>query len=135
MLLPRLSFMMLIKLNTKFSLPTSPTDQLAYIPKVTLKHDPDYKQLHPFFGWLASDIIKTTFEHTTQFVHSPAGTTLKKAFKSPNLILNVYHYNGDIACDIVYSDAPAVCDGATAAVIFVGANTQVSMVSKRTPHF
>jgi hypothetical protein len=34
----------------------------------------------------------------------------------------------DVACDIVYSDVPAIYDGSTAAVIFVGTNTQVTDV-------
>jgi hypothetical protein len=93
--------------------PTVPDDPPAYIPKVTLKHDPDYKQLRPFFGWSAPDIIKKTFEHTTQYARLPAGTTLKKAFKSPNPALNVYCRNEAVPCDIVYSDVPAVYDGAS----------------------
>jgi hypothetical protein len=34
----------------------------------------------------------------------------------------------DVACDIVYSDVPAIFDSSTAAVIFVGGNTQVTDV-------
>jgi hypothetical protein len=33
-----------------------------------------------------------------------------------------------VACDIVYSDVPAIYDGSTAAVIFAGTNTQVTGV-------
>jgi hypothetical protein len=42
--------------------------------------------------------------------------------------LNVYHHQEDVACDIVYSDVSAIYDGSTAAVIFVGVNTQVTDV-------
>jgi hypothetical protein len=58
----------------------------------------------------------------------PAGTLLKKAYKSPNLALNVYRLQEDVACDIVYSDVPAIHDGSTYAVIFIGVNTQVTDV-------
>jgi hemerythrin superfamily protein len=34
--------------------------------------------------------------------------------------------NESVACDIVYSDTPAVADSSTAAVIFVGIDTQVT---------
>jgi hypothetical protein len=42
--------------------------------------------------------------------------------------LNVYRHQEDVACDIVYSNVPAIYDGSTAAVIFVGVNTQVTDV-------
>jgi hypothetical protein len=96
-------------------------------PKVISKRDPDYNQLHPLFGWISPDIIKKTFEHTTQYACLPAGTLLKKAFKSSNPALNVFRRQEDVACDIVYSDVPAIYDGSTAAV-FVGVNTQVTYV-------
>ena len=31
------------------------------------KHPPDYQALQPMFGWLPTDIIKQTFEVTTQY--------------------------------------------------------------------
>jgi hypothetical protein len=42
--------------------------------------------------------------------------------------LNVFRCQEDVACDIVYSDVPAIYDGSTAAVIFVGVNAQVTDV-------
>jgi hypothetical protein len=36
------------------------------------KHEPDYDQLRPFFGWSATDLIKKTFEHTTKYARLPA---------------------------------------------------------------
>jgi hypothetical protein len=53
---------------------------------------------------------------------------LKTAFKSPNPALNIYRRNEDVACDIVYSDVPAIFDGSTAAVIFLGTSTKVTDV-------
>jgi hypothetical protein len=35
-------------------------------PKDTSKHEPDYHQLRPFFGWTDTETIKETLEHTTQ---------------------------------------------------------------------
>jgi hypothetical protein len=59
----------------------------------------------------------------------PAGTLLKKAFKSSNPALNFFCRQEDVACDIVYSDVPAIYHyGSTAAVIVVGINTQVTDV-------
>jgi hypothetical protein len=43
-------------------------------PKVTSKHEPDYHQLCPSFGWTDTETFKKTLEHTTQYAHLPAGT-------------------------------------------------------------
>jgi hypothetical protein len=53
---------------------------------------------------------------------------LKRAFRSPHPALNVYRRNEDVACDIVYSDVPAIFDGSTAAVIFFGTSSKVTSV-------
>jgi hypothetical protein len=96
--------------------------------KTISKHNPDYHMLHPLFGWLAPDNIKHKFEHTTQYSRIPTGALLKHTFKSPNSALNVTRRNEAVACDIVYSDTPAINDGSTAAVLFVGLDTQVTDV-------
>jgi hypothetical protein len=95
------------------------------IPKVLVKHDPDFDQLRPFFGWLSTDIIKKTFDHTTQYAQLPAGTLLKKGIQGA---LNVYCCQEDVACDNVYSDVPAIYDRSTVAFIFVGVTAQVTDV-------
>jgi hypothetical protein len=99
---------------------------ITMVPKATSKKEPDYEQLRPFFGWLSPDIIKHTFMHTTQYARLPTGTTLKRAFKSPNPALNVTCRQEPVACDIVYAEVPAIDDGSTAAVIFAGTDTQVT---------
>jgi hypothetical protein len=53
---------------------------------------------------------------------------LKKVSRSPNPALNVHGHQEYVACDIVYSLVPAIYDGSTDAVIFVGVNTQVTDV-------
>jgi hypothetical protein len=77
------------------------------------------------FGWASTNLIQKTFVHTTQHAHLPDSTMLKKAFNSPSPALNVYHHQEDVACDTVYSDVPAIYDGANAAVKFVGITTQM----------
>jgi hypothetical protein len=85
-----------------------------------MKKNPDFSKLRPFFGWLQPDLIKKPFETTTQYARLPTGTILKQAFKSPNPALNVVRRQEPVACDIVYSDIPAIDDGSVAAVLFVG---------------
>jgi hypothetical protein len=55
-------------------------------------------------------------------------TVLKRCFKSPNPAFNVAHCNEAVACDIVYSDFPAISNGSVAAVHFVGIDSQVTDV-------
>lgn len=92
------------------------------------RKDPDYFKLRPYFGWLNVDIIKKTLQHTTQYARIPAGSLLKRVFKSSNPALNVHRRNEPVACDIVYSDTPAIDDGSKAAVIFTGTKTSVTDV-------
>jgi hypothetical protein len=66
---------------------------------------------------MSIDTIQRTCEHTTQYKLLPTGTMLKKAFRS-------LHY----ACDIIYSDVPAIFDGSTAAVILFGTYSKVTDV-------
>jgi hypothetical protein len=75
---------------------------------------------------MSANIIQKTFEHTTQYARLPTGTMLKKAFRSPHPALNVYHRNEDVACDIIYSDVPAIFDRSTAAVLFFGTSSKVT---------
>jgi hypothetical protein len=53
---------------------------------------------------------------------------LKKTFRSPHPALNVYRRNEDVACDIVYSDVPAIFDGSPAAVIVFDTSSKVTNV-------
>jgi hypothetical protein len=89
------------------------------ILKFTTKQEPDYASLCPLFGWLSSDIIKKTLQNTTQYAQIPTGTLLKRTFKSTNPTLNVARCNEEVACDIAYSDTPAVNDGPVATVLLV----------------
>jgi hypothetical protein len=89
----------------------TPMSSQILTPKHTVKREPDFKKLRPLFCWLSTDLIQKTFEHTTQYARLPTATMLKKAFRSPNSALNICRRNEDVACDIVYSDIPAIFDG------------------------
>ena len=102
------------------------TMETTSTPRSVTKKDPDFKSLRPLFGWLSPDIIKETFSMTTQYARLPSGTHLKRSFKSANPAMNVHRRNESVACDFVYADTPAIDDGATAAVLFVGTDTLVT---------
>ena len=97
-------------------------------PVAVSTKEPDYSSLRPYFGWFSPNRIKHTFRCTTQHARLPQGTLLKRTFKSPNPALNVPRRSEPVACDIVYSDTPAIDNGSTAAVIFYGTQTHVTDV-------
>lgn len=95
-------------------------------PRTTSPQEPDYDALRPMFGWAPIDTIKKTLESTTQWARIPMGTLLKRAYKSLNPAANVHRRPEPVACDIVYSDTPAVDDGSKAAAVFIGLRSHVA---------
>ena len=87
---------------------------------------PDYSSLRKFFGWLPTDIIKKTFEHTTQYARTPISTILNKHYKAQFPAFNVRRRNESVATDTIFSDTPAIDDGSTMAQLFVGTETLVT---------
>jgi len=92
------------------------------------KWAPDYQALMPMFGWLLADVIKQTFEVTTQYACLPMSTLLKKQYKSPFPALNVHRRDEPVSTDTIYFDAMAVDSGATIAQVFVGVESLVTDV-------
>jgi hypothetical protein len=45
-------------------------------PRVIVPKAPDYEAMRPFLGWLPTDIVKATFERTTQYARMPMSTFL-----------------------------------------------------------
>ena len=70
--------------------------------------EPDYIALHPHFGYTSEDIVKRTFQATTQLGHLSSATHLKRQYRSPNPALNVHLRNKPVATDMVYADTPAI---------------------------
>ena len=104
-------------------------DAIGHVPaisvneKVVTKVEHDFESLRPYFAWLPADVIKQTFEKTTQFARVPAVTTLKHHFKSPFPAFNIPRHSEPVATDTVFSDDPAVDNGACYAQLFVGTKT------------
>ena len=90
---------------------------------------PDYKRLRPFFLHATADVVKRTFEATTQYARSvSSGKLMKKIFRSPFPALNVHRRREAVATDTVYSDTPAIDNGSEAAQIFIGRESLVADV-------
>jgi hypothetical protein len=108
----------------KHIIPTKHLLLEAYEREVKPK-EPDYESLRPNFAWQSADTVKRTMDSTTQYAHIPMSTHLRKHYKSPNPAMNVHRRDEDIATDTVFSDEPAVDDGATCAQFYVGMESQV----------
>jgi len=85
----------------------------------------DYQKYQSKFAWMPPDIIKCTFENSTQFYCSTASPDMKKHYKSPFPACNVHCCSEPIAMDTVYSDIPAIDSGVTAAQFFIGTESLV----------
>jgi uncharacterized protein YukE len=97
-------------------------------PKFVMTSEPDYGQLRPRLGWLPIDIIKKTFERTTQLARMPMSTIFKKRYKPPNPVLNVLPRDEPVATDTIYSNTLAINCGVTSAQLFVGTKTHTADV-------
>lgn len=98
------------------------------IPRIQQPKERDWSILRPMFGWLNSDIIKQTFQRSTQMARMPQSELLRKHYKAPNPALNVFRRNEDVATDTFYSDTPSVDGGETCAQFFCGLTTHVCNV-------
>ena len=89
---------------------------------------PDFALLRPFFAWAATDTIKRTFDVTTRWARATKQVPFRKHFKSRFPALNIHRRREPVATDTIYSDTPAIDNGATVAQIFVGIKTLVTDV-------
>ncbi|HEY9710825.1 MAG TPA: hypothetical protein V6D48_21645 [Oculatellaceae cyanobacterium] len=87
--------------------------------------DVNYETYHSKFACLPVDIIKYTFDNTTQFYRLTTSTYLKKRYKSPFPACNVHRRSEPVATDTVYADTPSIDGGITMDQLFVGTWTLV----------
>ena len=85
----------------------------------------DFERFRSKFAWQPVDIIKRTFENTTQFYRSTATPSMKQRYKSPFPACNVHRRSEPVATDTIYSDTPAIDSGVTSAQFFVGTESLV----------
>ena len=94
----------------------------------TKTNEPQYELMRPLFNWLPLNVIKKTFQLSTQYGRTPASAIMKKTYRSPFPALNVKRRSEPVATDTVYADTPAIDNGSTCAQVFVGTKTFVSDV-------
>jgi len=87
--------------------------------------EPNWESLRPFFAYLPLETVNNTYQTTTQWARNVERIPFRKHFKSRFPVLNIHHRHEAVATDTVYSDTPAVDDGATSAQVFVGVDSLV----------
>ena len=90
--------------------------------------EPDFEALCPCFAWAPPDIVKCTFEATTQYARNTYNLPFHKHYCLSFPALNVDCHCEAVATNTVYSDTPAIDDGAKCAQIFIGCETLVADV-------
>lgn len=85
----------------------------------------DFQKYAQHFIFVPPDIIKRTFEGTTQFYRQSPNPSMKKTYRTPFPACNVQRRSEAVATDTVYSDTPAIDSGITAAQFFVGVESLV----------
>jgi hypothetical protein len=86
----------------------------------------DYDKLRPYFLWKPTDLIKHTYENTTQYGRrrTDLGPTIRDTYRSPFPMFNVLRRHEPVATDTITSTVTAV-GGFNCAQIFVGRNSHV----------
>jgi hypothetical protein len=77
---------------------------------------------------LSANVIKKTYDATTQYAHIPMSTLLTKHFKSPHPALNVPRRQELLTTDTIFSDTPAVDSDVIKAQFYIGTKSLVSNV-------
>ena len=65
----------------------------------------------PLFAWLSKNLIKKTYDPTTQYVHILMSTILKEHYKSPKPTFNIHCSNKPVATNTIYFNIPVVDSG------------------------
>ena len=110
------------------------TPELIANPKRLHPVARDYDSMWLCFAWLPMNVIKKTFKAMTPYAQMPFNSVLHKQYNSPNLALNVMHYNEPVATDTIEtvatdtieSDMPAIDGGEKYALISISTKTRVS---------
>ncbi|EEC42961.1 predicted protein [Phaeodactylum tricornutum CCAP 1055/1] len=102
-------------------------DRVLYCQQhLVTKNVQDYEALRPCFGWVSAETVRKTIMATTQHAREVYNAPLRKHFKSRFPALNVHRRNEPVATDTIWSDTPAVDNGAKFAQLFVGRRSLVT---------
>jgi hypothetical protein len=88
----------------------------------------DCDALHPCLAWVSRNTVRKIILATTQHAREVYNAPLHKHFKSRLPALNVHRRNEAVATDTIWSDVPAIDNGAKYAQLFVGQQSLVTNV-------
>lgn len=88
----------------------------------------NYEAICPCWAWVSSDTVCKTILATTQHAREFYNAPLCKHFKSGFAASNVHHRNEAVATDTIWSNTPAIYNGAKCAERFVGQCSLVTIV-------
>jgi hypothetical protein len=108
---------------------TPASDREAHDYEISEK-EPDWEEKRRFFFYKPANVIKKTFEATTQFARESFAPNMfnAKHFRAPNPALNVARRNEAVATDTVMSNVKSVPWGLKMAQIFTECTSRVSDV-------
>ena len=86
----------------------------------------NYERMRKYLGNVPTDIVRRTFNHTTQNGTLPSSSYLQRQFNSLNPTLNLHRQNEDDATDQTFAKVPAMDGGETTAHIFVGQDSRIT---------
>ena len=129
--------------NSHLKKATNPLDIHTPIPPLNNLKGPrihtasklDYDSLKPFFCWLPADLIKKTFENSTQFgaIAKSEHGNLFKRFNSPHPAMNVNRLDNNLLMDKVSSSVPAIDGRFTDAYVFITRKSHLIHVDYISP--
>eukprot|EP00957_Ditylum_brightwellii_P005968 451972-Ditylum_brightwellii.AAC.1 len=94
----------------------------------TDKRKPDYKKMRPMLGWLPFEVVKHTFEYTTQLaMGSMLCLPFQQHHKSRTLQLNHPRLAENFATDMLFSSEPGL-GGITCDQLFVGSTSKLTKI-------
>ena len=102
-------------------------DELEVNEVETTPSEVDYNEYSKYFLNKSAEVIKKTFECTTQYARSGfvnAAGRIYNTYKSPFPAMNVRRRNEAVATDTIFSDTPAINGGATKAQFFHGLDSK-----------
>ena len=91
-------------------------------PTVT-KEEPDWTWMRECLAWKPLEVVKKTFEHTTQLAKNVLRLPMRQHFKSRFPGLNRRRLNETYSTDTLFASIPSI-GGQTCAQIFVGKQSQ-----------
>ena len=101
--------------------------QVFVNPTRSCRKNRDWPKLRKYFAWKPWEVIRDTFQVTTQYAVRESRLPLRRHFRSRFPALNVRRLDEDYATDTIFANTTAH-DGSTCAQLFVGRKSMFTSV-------